>query len=519
MKDDQPPELKTLALLENRLYYSGMSRPKKDTDVRRAMCHRFVHAMNELNLSPLELSRALGYANAATITKVQRGEAFVDTERLHIFSKLLTPEGKNIDLNWLISGVNPTQELHMPQAETTASNINVGMGKKTDSAKPMTPASTLKRIACHSYGEQESGNRLIHGDNLEALTLLADEIPESIRCAYLDPPYNNGESYLHYYDSMSHEEWIDSVTSRLHQIKRLLRTDGCVWISIDDSELHYLKVAADGVFGRTNFVGTVIWERRTTRENRKVFSRNHEYLLVYAKNAPTWAKSRNYLPLNDEVKGRYKNPDNDPRGPWQSVSANVQDGHATTQQFYGLKAPNGKIHWPPKGRCWVYTEAKMNDEIHCNNIWFGKDGNGAPRIKKFLTERKNGLTPETLWRADEVGTTSDAKKQLLQIFKEISLFDTPKPEQLISKLIYISTDPGDLVLDPYLGSGTTAAVAHKMGRRYIGIENGEHIKTHCAYRLSQVINGDQTGISAELEWKGGGGFDFFTLQQKGSGKN
>ena len=496
-----------------------MSRPKKDTDVRRAMCHRFVHAMNELNLSPLELSRALGYANAATITKVQRGEAFVDTERLHIFSKLLTPEGKNIDLNWLISGVNPTQELHMPQAETTASNINVGMGKKTDSAKPMTPASTLKRIACHSYGEQESGNRLIHGDNLEALTLLADEIPESIRCAYLDPPYNNGESYLHYYDSMSHEEWIDSVTSRLHQIKRLLRTDGCVWISIDDSELHYLKVAADGVFGRTNFVGTVIWERRTTRENRKVFSRNHEYLLVYAKNAPTWAKSRNYLPLNDEVKGRYKNPDNDPRGPWQSVSANVQDGHATTQQFYGLKAPNGKIHWPPKGRCWVYTEAKMNDEIHCNNIWFGKDGNGAPRIKKFLTERKNGLTPETLWRADEVGTTSDAKKQLLQIFKEISLFDTPKPEQLISKLIYISTDPGDLVLDPYLGSGTTAAVAHKMGRRYIGIENGEHIKTHCAYRLSQVINGDQTGISAELEWKGGGGFDFFTLQQKGSGKN
>ena len=161
----------------------------------------------------------------------------------------------------------------------------------------------------------------------------------------------------------------------------------------------------------------------------------------------------------------------------------------------------------------------MNEEVNSNNIWFGKDGNGVPRTKKFLSDRKNGLTPETLWRAEEVGTTSDAKKQLLQIFKEVSLFDTPKPEHLISKLIHISTDPGDLVIDPYLGSGTTAAVAHKMGRRYIGIENGEHIKSHCVHRLSQVIDGDKVGISAELGWNGGGGFDFFTLQQKRSGKN
>lgn len=512
--------MKKLVFLENVLYYSQMSRPKKDTDVRRAMCERFVSAMNELNLSPLELSRALGYANAATITKVQHGEAFVDTERLHIFSKLRTPEGKSIDLNWLISGINQTREPYMPLVQSAAScDVNTGMAKKIHLDKSMLPPTALKRIAMYSAGEQESGNRIIHGDNLEVLSLLADEMPESIRCAYLDPPYNNGESYLHYFDSMGHEEWLEAVTSRLHQIRRLLRPDGCVWISIDDSELHYLKVAADGVFGRKNFVGTVIWERRTTRENRKVFSRNHEYLLIYAKSASTWAKSRNYLPLNDEVKDRYKNPDNDPRGAWQSVSANVQDGHATAQQFYGFKAPNGKIHWPPKGRCWAYTEAKMNEEVNSNNIWFGKDGNGVPRTKKFLSDRKNGLTPETLWRAEEVGTTSDAKKQLLQIFKEVSLFDTPKPEHLISKLIHISTDPGDLVIDPYLGSGTTAAVAHKMGRRYIGIENGEHIKSHCVHRLSQVIDGDKVGISAELGWNGGGGFDFFTLQQKRSGKN
>lgn len=498
----------------------SMSRPKKDTDVRRAMCERFVSAMNELNLSPLELSRILGYANVATIAKVQRGEAFVDIERLHIFSKLLTPVGKGIDLNWLIGGANPTQEHSMLLTESIALyDAKDGAMKQSALITPVPAETALKRVAHHSVGDRQSGNKLIHGDNLEVLTLLVEQMPESVRCAYLDPPYNNGESYLHYFDSMDHDEWIESVTKRLHQVKRLLRTDGCVWISIDDSELHYLKVAADGVFGRTNFVGTVVWERRTTRENRKAFSRNHEYLLVYAKNAPTWSKSRNTLPLNDEVKERYKNPDHDPRGPWQSVSANVQDGHATPQQFYGVQAPNGTIHWPPKGRCWVYSEAKMNNEIQNNNIWFGKDGNGVPRIKKFLSDRKEGLTPETLWRAEDVGTTSDAKKQLLEIFKEISLFDTPKPEQLISKLIHISTDPGDLVLDPYLGSGTTAAVAHKMGRRYIGVENGEHIKSHCVYRLRQVIDGDAVGVSSVLGWKGGGGFDFFTLQRNGSRKN
>lgn len=497
-----------------------MSRTKKDTDVRRAMCERFVSAMNELNLSPLELSRALGYTNAATITKVQRGEAFVDTERLHIFSKLRTPKGKNIDLNWLISGINLHQELRMSLAQPLASYVAT-LAAPTGHilTKPMSLMGKLKTVPSLSSGEQDSGNRLIHGDNLEVLSHLAYETPESVRCAYLDPPYNNGESYRHYFDSMGHDEWLEAVTKRLHLIKQLLRPDGCVWISIDDSELHYLKVSADGVFGRDNFVGTVIWERRTTRENRKALSRNHEYLLLYAKNAPTWAKARNSLPLNEEVMERYKNPDNDPRGAWQSVSANVQDGHATPQQFYGVKAPNGKVHWPPKGRCWVYAQAKMNEEIRCNNVWFGKDGNGVPRIKKFLTERKDGLTPETLWRAEEVGTTSDAKKQLLALFKEISIFDTPKPEQLILKLLHISTNPGELVLDPYLGSGTTAAVAHKMGRRYIGIENGEHIETHCAYRLRKVIDGDDVGVSAMLGWQGGGGFDFFTLAKKGSSKN
>lgn len=368
---------------------------------------------------------------------------------------------------------------------------------------------SLQRVAKWSSSIQNTGNALIHGDNLEVLNFLAKTHSNTVKCAYLDPPYNNGESYQHYFDSMGHEDWLQAVTERLEQIKVLLRKDGSVWISIDDSELHYLKVAADTVFGRENFVGTVIWERRTTRENRKVLSRNHEYLLVYTKNLGAWSNARNSLPLTEDVKGRYKNPDSDPRGPWQSVSANVQEGHATPQQYYSLVAPNGRVHNPPKGRCWVYTKQKMHEEISKNNVWFGKDGNAVPRLKKFLTDRKTGLTPETLWRADSVGTTSEAKKHLLALFKEISLFDTPKPEQLIHRVLQISTNPGDVVLDPYLGSGTTAAVAHKMNRRYWGIEVGEHIKTHCAHRLQQVIAGESGGVSEQIGWKGGGGFDFY----------
>ncbi len=370
----------------------------------------------------------------------------------------------------------------------------------------------LTRVAKWSYGEPGSGNALVHGDNIQVLNALAESYASSVKCAYLDPPYNNGECYQHYLDNMGHDEWLSSVIQRIEQIHRLLAQDGSMWISIDDSEVHYLKVASDQIFGRENFVGTVVWERRTTRENRKALSRNHEYLLVYAKDAVTWRSSRNTLPLTEEVKGRYKNPDADPRGPWQSVSANVQDGHATPQQYYALRAPNGRIHHPPKGRCWVYTQAKMQEEIRQNNIWFGKDGNSAPRIKRFLSERREGLTPETLWRAKDVGTTTSAKKHLLALFKQKSLFDTPKPEQLIYRVLQISTNPGDLVVDPYLGSGTTAAVAHKMGRTYIGIENGDHIKSHCVDRLKQVIDGEPGGVSEITGWNGGGGFDFYRLK-------
>ena len=192
----------------------------------------------------------------------------------------------------------------------------------------------------------------------------------------------------------------------------------------------------------------------------------------------------------------------------------VQNGHAISSQYYDVVGPNGRVHSPPEGRCWVYSERRMQEEIAAGNIWFGESGNGVPRIKKFLNGHRAGLTPETLWTSDQVGTTDEAKKQLLQLFPEEPIFDTPKPERLLSRILEIATKEGDLVLDAYLGSGTTAAVAHKMNRRYVGIERGEQAISYCAARIRMVIDGDSSGVSGDVGWTGGGGVDFYTNRRR-----
>jgi adenine-specific DNA-methyltransferase len=357
----------------------------------------------------------------------------------------------------------------------------------------------------------QSDNAIIQGDNRLALALLKERYLGKVRCAYIDPPYNNNERYRHYVDRRDDEAWLSEIVQCVELIKPLLRLDGSLWVSIDDRQVHYLKVALDKVFGRQNFVSTIIWEQRTTRENRKVFSNNHEYILVYAAELKEFATKRGLLKWDDKSLSRFKNPDNDPRGPWQSVSANVQDGHATRSQFYEVVAPNGRMHRPPKGRCWVYTEARMRVEIGRDNVWFGKNGDSVPRLKRFLKDSRSGLTPHTLWRADEVGTNDQAKKHLLGLLRSRSVFDTPKPEGLMRRILSIASDPKDLILDAYLGSGTTAAVAHKMGRRYIGIEKGNHVVSHCVDRLRRVVRGEQGGVSGEVGWTGGGAFSFYKL--------
>jgi adenine-specific DNA-methyltransferase len=371
----------------------------------------------------------------------------------------------------------------------------------------------LSHVPRLSHGVANSGNAIIQGENLSVLESLLPQLEASVRCCYIDPPYNNQEKHYHYHDSQGHRNWLDETTARIEILAEFLRDDGSLWVSMDDREVHYLKVACDAIIGRKNFVTTIVWEQRTSRENRKVFSNNHEYLLVYAKDIRRFNATRNSLALSPEVRARYKNPDNDPRGPWQSVSANVQSGHGTPDQFYKLVSPGGKVHVPPPGRCWIYSLTRMKREIAENNIWFGRDGNGVPRIKRFLSQVRAGLTPETLWTAEDVGTNDHAKKQLIRLLPDAEVFDTPKPEGLIHRVLEIATSPGDLVLDAYLGSGTTAAVAHKCGRRYIGIEEGDHAVTHSAKRLALVVEGDQSGISELVGWQGGGGFDFFRYKE------
>lgn len=297
--------------------------------------------------------------------------------------------------------------------------------------------------------------------------------------------------------------------SVLERLEPLLRDDGSLWISIDDNEVHYLKVLADDIFGRGSFITTIVWEHRTTRENRRVFSNNHEYVLVYARNPDRFKATRNPVTASPEILARYKNPDDDPRGLWQSVSLNAQAGHGTAAQFYEVIAPNGRRHRPPKGRCWVYNEERMRQAIDNEEVWFGADGNGVPRLKRFLAGAPTGMTPSTLWTASFAGTTASAKRHVLKLFPNERVFDTPKPEELLQRILEIATDPEDLVLDPYLGSGTTAAVAHKMGRRWIGIEVGEHALTHSQQRLSLVVNGESGGVSDAVSWAGGGGFDVY----------
>ena len=340
--------------------------------------------------------------------------------------------------------------------------------------------------------------KIYHGENLAIMNLLKSEYSEQVKCVYLDPPYNNGEKYAHYSDNIDSSEWISNLKLRFEAIRRLLRDDGSMWVSIDDNEMPYLRIAADQVFGRKNFVATIIWNHRKTRENRRAFSFNHEYILVYAKNAKAFKSVRNALPLSKEVMLRYKNPDADPRGPWQSVSANAQAGHATASQFFEIIGPTGKRFSPPPGRCWTYSETNMHQQIQEGRIWFGKDGTSVPRIKKFLSEASAGMTPETIWLADDVGHTDGAKKDFLAMFPGMEVFDTPKPERLLERILAIATDAGDLVLDPYLGTGTTAAVAHRLGRRFIGIERGDHCLSICVERMKRVQQTSEDGHSPTI---------------------
>lgn len=352
-------------------------------------------------------------------------------------------------------------------------------------------------------------NWLIHGDNLLALKALETDpnVLGKVKCIFIDPPYNTGNDFLHYPDGVEHSMWLSMMRDRLEILRNLLSEDGSIWITIDDNEAHYLKVLCDEVFGRSNFVANVVWQKRTSPDARVLLGTAHDDMLVYAR-----SKSRlslNRVSRSPDQEKSFKNPDNDLRGPWTSTDFTAQGWRPN--QMYTITSPSGVEFSPPAGRCWSNIEPEYHKLRADNRLWFGKDGNARPRIKNFL-KQMDGITSWTWWTNAEAGHNQEAKKEILSLFGADNAFDTPKPERLLARVLEIASNPGELVLDSFAGSGTTGAVAHKMGRRWIMVELGEHAKTHIVPRMQKVIdNSDNGGVTESANWNGGGGYRFFKL--------
>ncbi|TMJ15984.1 MAG: site-specific DNA-methyltransferase [Alphaproteobacteria bacterium] len=353
-------------------------------------------------------------------------------------------------------------------------------------------------------------NILVHGDNLLALKALEADYAGKVKCVFIDPPYNTGSAFTHYDDGLEHSIWLGLMRDRLEVIRRLLSEDGSLWITIDDNEAHYLKVLCDEIFGRANFIANVIWQKiYTVKNSARFLSDMHDHVLVFAKSSDSW--SRNLLPRSDELNASYTNPDNDPRGPWTTNAVQARNFYSLGS--YEILSPSGVVFTPPPGTYWRVSEATFKDLDADGRVWWGRDGRSIPRIKRYLSEVKQGVVPATMWFHEEAGQNAQAKAEVRALTAAgDDVFLTPKPEKLIERVLQIATNPGDLVLDSFAGSGTTGAVAHKMGRRWVMVEIGDHATTHIVPRLKKVVDGeDQGGISKAFEWKGGGGFRYYEL--------
>ena len=365
----------------------------------------------------------------------------------------------------------------------------------------------------YSFGEVETGtlpngkpwpgNMLIHGDNLLALRALEENFAGQIKCIYIDPPYNTGHAFDQYDDSLEHSIWLNLMRNRLIILHNLLSNDGSLWVTLDDCEAHYFKVMCDEIFGRNNFVASTIWQHAVQSKGYPgKFSLHHNYTFCYRK---TEKFSLNSLERTAKHNVNYSNPDNDPNGPWRA--GDVRNSLVRPNLMYDIITPSGKtIHHPEKG--WRFSRDTFESELASGKIKFSDDESRI--IRKIYLKDQQGRVPETLWFAEEVGTTREANGEIKALELPES-FDTPKPERLIERVITLATNPDDIILDSFLGSGTTSAVAQKMNRRWIGVELGNHAYTVCFPRLKKVIEGEQGGISKSVNWQGGGGFKFYEL--------
>ncbi len=388
-------------------------------------------------------------------------------------------------------------------------------------AAKAVPYHLLQQQSVH--GDPAADNQLIQGDNLLALKALLPFYRGRVKCVFIDPPYNTQSAFEHYDDKLEHSQWLSMMVPRLQLLRDLLAEDGSIWVTLDDNEAHYFKVLMDEVFGRGRFIADIAWKRRDGAPNDRKVGSTYDHVLVFAKAGDgVGRKTRaeeafNLMQRTEKADSQYQVYEEpfgfDERGPFRKVDStgNAKGGRFVESLTYPVTNPfTGDVVYPRKGRCWVYKQEDMLAMVAERRFFWGKDGKaGTPMRKLFKTEAKPGMTAPTIW--DDVGLNQHAAREIELLFGEKAAFETPKPEGLMKRIIEIASNPNDLVLDSFLGSGTTAAVAHKMGRRYIGIEMGEHARTHCLPRLEKVIAGEQGGISAAVNWQGGGGFRYYTL--------
>jgi adenine-specific DNA-methyltransferase len=366
----------------------------------------------------------------------------------------------------------------------------------------------------HSEAERAKDNLLIRGDALSALTSLI-KIPEfreeyvgRVKLVYIDPPFNTGQAFEHYDDALEHSVWLTMMRDRLTQLKKLLARDGSIWVHLDDTEMPYCRVLLDEVFGRDSFVATVVWENFYGRSNAAAISGSHNYLLVYSPLGQDWRRVRNLEPREGSKSlKKYKNPDHDRRGPWRNgpifASEERHEG-----LMYAVTTPSGRVVTPPAGSHWRMTEEEFWRLADDGRINFGERGENVPALKLFLHEIQDGLVPKTWWPHTEAGHSQEAKREIQALFPAVTPFATPKPERLMERIVQIATNPDEIVLDCFAGSGTTAAVAHKMARRWVAAEwNRDTLERFTGPRLTKVVRGeDPGGVTEFVGWEGGGGF-------------
>jgi adenine-specific DNA-methyltransferase len=362
----------------------------------------------------------------------------------------------------------------------------------------------------HGERRRAEDNLLIQGDALHALTSLcrlpeyAAEYVGKVKLAYLDPPFNTQQAFAHYDDALEHSVWLTMMRDRLLQIRTLLSPDGSVWVHCDDAEQAYLKVMMDEVFGRDNFIAVVMWQKVHAPKNSAIhFSVDHDYILVFAKHAELWRP--NSLPRTEYNNREFWNPDDDPRGLWRRSDLTASKWYS--DGGYEVVGPTGRTFTPRSGRYWGVSRETFEELRADSRLWWGKDGEQFPFRKRFLTEVRD-LVPKSIWLHEAVGNNREAKGEIVSLFGREAIFGTPKPERLMHRIVHIASSPGDVVLDCFAGSGTTAAVAHKLGRRWIAVEwSRDTVQTFTQPRLEKVVAGDDpSGITKDAGWEGGGGF-------------